>query len=158
VNPHDSDARITKMKDGGTHLAHKAEHAVDMDTGVVVAVTLQEANLGDATTVKETLAEAGVAFTELIARQADTQPQEKPRVNECGIEEVVADKGYHSGPVLKQMQTAGVRTYIPEKKQAGKRHWVGKQDQQQVVYSNRQRLQRSNGKRLPWKGSELRNR
>jgi transposase len=54
VNPHDPDARITKMKDGRTHLAHKADHAVDMDTGAVVAVTLQEAHLGDTTTVQET--------------------------------------------------------------------------------------------------------
>src|SRR6266545_1275477 len=155
VNPHDPDARITKMKDGGTHLAHKAEHAVDMDTGAVVAVTLQEAHLGDTTTVKETLAEAGTAVAELIEREADTRPLEKPQVNLGGIEEVVADKGYHSGPVLQQMQAVGVRTYIPEKKQAGKRHWVGKEDQQRLVYQNRQRLQRPKGKYLLRKRSEL---
>ena len=57
-HPHDPDAKITKMKDGRTHLAHKAEHAVDMDTGAVVAVTLQGADLGDTTTLPETLAEA----------------------------------------------------------------------------------------------------
>jgi transposase len=155
VNPHDRDARITKMKDGRTHLAHKAEHAVDMDTGAVVAVTLQEAHLGDTTTVKETLAEAGAAIAELIEREAEAQPLEKPQVNLGGIEEVVADKGYHSGPVLKQMQVAGVRTYIPEKKQAGKRHWVGKEDQQRLVYENRQRLQRPKGKQLLRKRGEL---
>jgi hypothetical protein len=33
MSPTDSDARVTKMKDGRTHLAHKAEHAVDLDTG-----------------------------------------------------------------------------------------------------------------------------
>ena len=148
VNPHDPDARITKMKDGRTHLAHKAEHAVDMDTGAVVAVTLQEAHLGDTTTVKETLAEAGTAVAELIEREAEAQPLEKPQVNLGGIEEVVADKGYHSGPTLQQMQAAGVRTYIPEKKQAGKRHWEGKEDQQRLVYANRQRLQRPKGQRL----------
>jgi transposase len=59
VNPHDRDARITKMKDGRTHLAHKAEHAVDLKTGAVLAVTLQEADQGDTTTFVETLAEAG---------------------------------------------------------------------------------------------------
>jgi len=80
VNPHDPDARITKMKDGRTHLAHKAEHAVDMDTGAVVAVTLQEAHLGDTTTVKETLAEAGTAVAELIEREAEAQPLEKPQI------------------------------------------------------------------------------
>jgi transposase len=155
VNPHDPDARITKMKDGCTHLAHKAEHAVDMDTGAVLAVTLQEADLGDTTTVKETLAEAGTRVAELIEREADTKPLKKPRVNLGGIEEVVADKGYHSGPVLKEMRAAGVRTYIPEKKQAGKRHWVGKEEEQQVVYANRQRLQRAKGKRLLRKRGEL---
>lgn len=155
VNPYDQDARITKMKDGRTHLAHKAEHAVDMDTGAVVAVTLQEAHLGDTTTVTETLAEAGVAIAELIEREAEAQPLEKPQVNLGGIEEVVADKGYHSGPILQQMQAAGVRTYIPEKKQAGKRHWVGKEDQQRLVYENRQRLQRPKGKQLLRKRGEF---
>ena len=133
VNPHDPDARITKMKDGRTHLAHKAEHAVDMDTGAVVAVTLQEADLGDTTTVKETLAEAGTTVAELIEREAEIRPAEKPQVNLGGVEEVVADKGYHSGPVLKEMKAAGVRTYIPEKKQAGKRHWVGKEEEREVA-------------------------
>lgn len=51
VNPHDGEARITKMKDGRTHLAHKAEHAVDLKTGAVLAVTLQQADQGDTTTV-----------------------------------------------------------------------------------------------------------
>jgi transposase len=155
VNPHDPDARITKMKDGSTHLAHKAEHAVDMDTGAVVAVTLQEADLGDTTTVKETLAEAGTTVAELIEREAATRPAEKPQVNLGGVEEVVADKGYHSGPVLQQMQAAGVRTYIPEKKQGGKRHWVGKEQEREAVYANRQRLQRPKGKRLLRKRGEL---
>jgi transposase len=155
VNPHDTDARITRMKDGSTHLAHKAEHAVDMDTGAVVAVTLQEADLGDTTTVMETLAEAGTTVAELIEREADIRPAEKPQVNLGGIEEVVADKGYHSGPVLKEMQAAGVRTYVPEKKQAGKRHWVGKEEEREVVYANRQRLQRPKGKRLLRKRGEL---
>ena len=155
VNPHDRDARITRMKDGRTHLAHKAEHAVDMDTGAVVAVTLQEAHLGDTTTVKETLAEAGTTVAELIEREAEARPLEKPQVNPGGIEEVVADKGYHSGPALKQMQAVSVRTYIPEKKQAGKRHWVGKEDQQRLVYANRRRLQRPKGKQLLRKRGEL---
>jgi len=155
VNPHDRDARITKMKDGRTHLAHKAEHAVDMETGAVVAVTLQAAHQGDTTTVKETLAEAGETVAELIEREAEKSPLESPQVNLGGIEEVVADKGYHSGPVLEEMKAVGVRTYIPEKKQAGKRHWVGKESQQQAVYANRQRLQRPKGKRLLRRRGEL---
>lgn len=155
VNPHDPDARITKMKDGRTHLAHKAEHAVDMETGAVVTVTLQEAHLGDTTTVQATLAQAGTTVAELIGREAEAKPLEKPHVHLGGIEEVVADKGYHSGPTLEKMHAAGVRTYIPEKKQAGKRHWVGKEDQQRLVYANRQRLQRAKGQRLLRKRGEL---
>ena len=155
VNPHDPDARITRMKDGSTHLAHKAEHAVDMDSGAVVAVTLQEADLGDTTTVKETLAEAGTTVADLIKREAETRPAEKPQVNVGGTEEVVADKGYHSGPVLQEMKAVGVRTYIPEKKQAGKRHWVGKEEQRDAVYANRQLLERTKGKRLLRKRGEL---
>lgn len=155
VNSHDPDARITRMKDGSTHLAHKAEHAVDMDTGAVIAVTVQGADLGDTTTVKETLAEAGTTMAELIEREAQIRPSEAPQVHLGGIEEVVADKGYHSGPVLQQMKAAGVRTYIPEKKQAGQRHWVGKQEERDAVYANRQRLQRAKGKRLLRKRGEL---
>jgi transposase len=79
VNPHDRDARITKMKDGRTHLAHKAEHAVDMETGAVVAVTLQEAHLGDTTTIKETLAEAGETVAELIGHEAEVVPRKRRR-------------------------------------------------------------------------------
>ena len=57
-HPHDPDAKITKMKDGRTHLAHKAEHAVDLQTGAVVAVTVQDADEGDTTTSIETLTQA----------------------------------------------------------------------------------------------------
>ena len=94
VNPHDADARITKMKDGRTHLAHKAEHAVDLKTGAVLAVTLQEADQGDTTTVIETLGQAGENGAELMGTEEANQ---KPQMHLPGIEEVVTDKGYHSG-------------------------------------------------------------
>ena len=136
-------------------MAHKAEHAVDMDTGAVVAVTLQEADLGDTTTIKETLSEAGMTVADLIEREAEMRPAEKPQVHVGGVEEVVADKGYHSGPLLQEMKATGVRTYIPEKKQTGKRHWVGKQEERDAVYANRQRLQRPKGKQLLRKRGEL---
>ena len=147
-SPIDQDARVAKMKDGSTHLAHKAEHAVDLDTGAVVALTLQGADLGDTTTVQETLAEAGLAVAELVEREAELHPAEEPKVNVEGIEELVADKGYHSGAALEQAKDLEVRTYIPEKKQAGKRHWKGKQGQQQAVYQNRQRVRGKYGKSL----------
>src|SRR5450755_2432598 len=152
VNPHDRDARITKMKDGRTHLAHKAEHAVDLETGAVLAVTLQAADQGDTATIVETLAEAGENVADLIGREA-AKPE--PGVNLAGIEEVVADKGYHSGAALVAMKEAAVRTYIPEKKQAGKRHWIGKKDEQQAVYANRQRVSGIYGKSLLRKRGEL---
>ena len=69
-SPADEDARIAKMKDGRTHLAHKAEHAVDLDTGAVLAVTLQGADRGDTTTLDETLCEAGMAVAEQVGREA----------------------------------------------------------------------------------------
>jgi transposase len=154
-SPTDQDSRIAKMKDGSTHLAHKAEHAVDLDTGAVVAVTLQAADLGDTTTVAETLADAGLAEAELVEREAELHPEEEPKVNVDGIEELVADKGSHSGAVLEQVKELEVRTYIPEKKQAGKRHWKGKQGQQQAVYQNRQRVRRDYGKSLLRRRGEL---
>src|SRR6267154_2389925 len=144
-SPADEDARIAKMKDGRTHLAHKAEHAVDLDTGAVLAVTLQSADKGDTTTLIETLAQAGENVADLIAREA---AEAEPGVNLEGIMEVVGDKGYHSGAALVRMKESGVRTYIPEKKQAGKRHWIGKKDEQQAVYANRQRVSGNYGKSL----------
>src|ERR1039458_5654900 len=73
-SPADEDARIAKMKDGRTHLAHKTEHAVDLDTGAVVAVTLQGADQGDTTTLDQTLCEAGMAVAEQIGREAELRP------------------------------------------------------------------------------------
>ena len=148
VSPTDTDARITKMKDGRTHLAHKAEHAVDLDTGAVVAATLQEADKGDTTTLDVTLCEAGEALAELAYREAELHPHEKPKVNIEGIEEVVADKGYHSGAALERVQSYQVRTYIPERQQKGRRNWQGKAGQQQAVYANRRRVQGNYGKSL----------
>jgi transposase len=147
-SPTDQDARVAKMKDGSTHLAHKAEHAVDLDSGAVVAVTLQAADLGDTTTMQETLADAGLEVANLVDREAELHPEEKPKVNVEGIEELVADKSYHSGEALEQVKELKVRTYVPEKKQPGKRHWKGKQGQQQAIYQNRQRVRGEYGKKL----------
>ena len=154
-SPIDEDARIAKMKDGRTHLAHKAEHAVDLDTGAVVAVTLQAADKGDTATLDETLIEAGMAVAELAGREAELHPEEKPKVNVHGVEELVTDKGYLSGAVLQRVKSYGVRSYIPEKKQKGKRRWQGKAEEQQAVYANRQRVQSEYGKSLLRRRGEL---
>jgi transposase len=154
-SPADADARVAKMKDGRTHLAHKAEHAVDLDTGAVVAVTLQAADKGDTTTLDETLCEAGMAVAELVRREAELQPDDKPRVNVDGIEELVADKGYHSGAAVQRMKSYDVRSYIPEKRQKGQRNWEGKAEQQQAVYQNRRRVRSSYGRSLLRRRGEL---
>jgi hypothetical protein len=116
--------------------AHKAEHAVDLDTGAAVAVTLQAADKGDTTTLDGTLCEAGMAVAELVRREAELQPDDKPKVNVDGIEELVTDKGYHSGAVVQRMKSYDVRSYIPEKQQKGRRNWEGKAEQQQAVHQN----------------------
>jgi transposase len=140
VNPHDPDARITKMKDGRTHLAHKAEHAVDLESGAIVALTLQPADAGDTSTISDTLAEA----------QKGLKAVGLPEVSE-----LVADKGYHSGERVQQLkQEEQVRTYIAEPDR-GRRKWKGKKGQQQAVYANRRRLRGERSKRLHRKRAEL---
>jgi transposase len=139
MSPADPDARITKMKDGRTHLAHKAEHAVDLSSGVLLAITLAPANEGDTTTVHKTLAEA-----QAVAREIDP----------LGVEELVADKGYHSGEVLKTLHVSGVRSYLPEPAR-GKRNWEGKAVEQKRTYENRRRVRGGRGKRLQKIRSEL---
>jgi len=141
------------MKDGSTHLAHKAEHAVDLSSGALLAVTLQGADPGDTTTIHQTLAEAGEAVAELMEHKAMTAPAEEPKVNLGGIEEAVADKGYHSGAVLQDLHETDCRSYIPEPER-GPRKWEGKADEQKQVYANR-RIRGARSKRLQRKRSEL---
>src|SRR3984893_7341848 len=135
--------------------AHKAEHAVDLDTGAVVAVTLQGADQGDTTTLDATLSEAGMAVAEQIGREAEQRPEDKPKVNVNGIEELVTDKGYHSGAVVERVKSYEVRSYIPEKQQTGRRNWQGKPTEQQAVYQNRRRVCDSYGKSLLRRRGEL---
>ena len=100
THPLDPDAKITKMKDGRTHLAHKAEHAVDLETGAVVGVTVQDADEGDTATSIETLIEA--------AAQVETV------VPDGEIKELVADKGYHSNQEFVDLEAVGVPSYISD--------------------------------------------
>jgi len=134
MNPHDADAKITKMKDGRTHLAHKAEHAVDLETGAVVAVTIQDADEGDTTTSHDTLTEA--------AEQIETVVPDGE-----GLEEVVADKGYHSNQELVDLEAVGVRSYISEPDR-GRRNWKDHPEARDAVYRNRRRIRGARGKRL----------
>jgi hypothetical protein len=84
--------------------------------GAVIPVTLQGADLGDTTTLHQTLAGTGIAVAELVEREAEVHPEEEPKVNVDGIQELVTDKGYHSGAVVEQVDGCEVRTYTPEKK------------------------------------------
>jgi transposase len=153
VSPSDPDARVAKMKDGTTHLAYKAEHAVDMETGAVIAVTLQSADLGDTTTITETLAESAENLAHLIEREAE-RSKEKPQVSLRPMAEIVADKGYHSSKTVLAVQQAEARSYIPEPKRR-RRKWDGKEAEQKVMYANRRRVKGTHGKRLLKKRGEL---
>ena len=143
-HPHDPDARITKMKDGRTHLAHKAEHAVDMETGAIVGVTLQGADHGDTTTIAETVTAAADAL-DAVATATDDHT--------AVIEEVVADKGYHSNQVLVDLAALDLRTYIAEPDR-GRRRWTRKAAARDAVYANRRRIRGARGHALQRRRSE----
>lgn len=140
-HPYDPEARITKMKDGRTHLAHKAEHAVDLESGALVTVRVQPADAGDTETVLGTLLEAGQQLAEI----AESEP--KATVNGEGPIEAVMDKGYHSGRVLCHLERVRVRSYVSEPDR-GRRRWVGKEGERQAVYANRRRIRGARGQRL----------
>ena len=143
-NPIDEEAEITKLKDGRTALAYKAENAVDMETGAIVAVTTHGGAAADTATVTETVIEAGVAVAELM----EVEPAEgESGVHPEGVQEVVADKGYHSNDVLVELAELEVRSYIAEPDR-GPRNWDGRQIEKQAVYGNRRRIQGPRGKRL----------
>lgn len=144
-HPHDPDARITKMKDGSTHLAHKAEHAVDLETGAVVAVTITPGDQGDPATMNETLAQAGERIAG-IAREVNSEERGEI-VDSDGPANLVADKGYHSNAALVGLKQSRVRSYISEPAR-GRRNWKGKAEAQAAVYENRRRIQGDHGKAL----------
>ncbi len=142
-SPQDPDAKIAKMKDGRTHLAHKVEHGVDMETGAIVSVTVQDASDGDTATLPETLT-AAAEQVELV------QPDGR------GVEELVADKGYHSDETLVALGEVGVRSYVSEPER-GRRVWQDKKTgetppakraAQQALYANRRRVHGRRGRRL----------
>ncbi len=143
-SPSDPEAEITKLKDGRTALAFKAENAVDMETGAIVAVTTHGGAAADTSTMAETVIEAGIAVAGLIdVGTAEGSYEVHPE----GVEEVVADKGYHSNDVLVELAGMDVRTYIAEPDR-GPRNWLGKAAEKAAVYGNRRRIQGNRGKSL----------
>lgn len=137
THPHDPDAKVTKMKDGRTHLAHKAEHAVDLETGAIIAVTLQGADAGDTTTIVET---AIAAADQIEDAQAEVEDPQR-------LEEIIADKGYHSNQTMVDLDAVGMRSYVSEPDR-GRRDWSAAPDAQAPVYANRRRIRGRRGRRL----------
>ena len=152
-HPHDPEARITKMKDGRTHLAHKLEHAVDMESGAVVGVTVQGTEGGDTASMYETLREASEQLGALCE-----EPECAEKVHEGWMSEVVLDKGYHSNETLVDLEEMGIRTYVSEPSR-GRRRWKrGSEEryrERDTVYSNRRRVRGDRGLGLLRKRGEF---
>jgi transposase len=156
-NPHDPDAKITKMKDGRTRLAYKPEHAVDLETGAIVAAEIHLADQGDTTTLSGTLVRAAESLREV--RDDDTVAAD---TTDLVVEEVVADKGYHSSQTLVDLEEIDLRPYISEPDR-GRRRWTARDPQRQAskraeqkaVYGNRRRQRDHRAQRLHRKRGEL---
>jgi transposase len=157
-NPNDPEAKVTKMKDGRTHLAYKNEHAVDLDSGAIVAAEIHLANEGDTTTMWGTLEKAAESLQEV---REDTQVQATCQANgvadpcELQIKATVQDKGYHSAQTLVNLEELEIRGYIAEPDR-GRQRWTAddpdeqefKRRAQQAVYRNRRRRRSRRSKAL----------
>jgi transposase len=128
-SPTDPDARIAKLKDGRTHLAYKPEHAMDLDTGAVVAAELHAADQGDTTTMPGTLASAAEHLAAVDAAPTPEAPAE-----------LIADKGYHSRDGLKALDDGQWKSRISEPKRDEFSRWHGDDEARRAVYNNRTRL------------------
>ena len=127
--PMDPEAKIAKLKDGRTRLAYKPEHAVDLDTGAIVAAEIHPADQGDTTTLPGTLEAAEVNLTAVDAAPTREAPAE-----------LVADKGYHSRDGLKELEDSAWKSRIAEKKAPDVHRWHGDTEARRAVYNNRARL------------------
>ena len=145
-NPNDPDAQITKMKDGRTHLSHKAEHSVDMDSGAIMAATIQPGAAGDTTTIYETVM--------ATVQSVDTLRRDPALEMEGALAEWVMDKGYHSNDVVVAINHIGQRSYIAEPKR-GRRKWRGNEEARDAVYANRRRIKGARGRRLMRRRGEM---
>ena len=133
------------MKDGTTHLAYKPEHAVDLDTGVVVAAPIHPADEGDTTTLAPTL--------EVAARNLDAVGLAPSEDEPCVM---VADKGYHAREQLKALDGGVWKTRIAEPEPArGYLRWHGDEAAQRAVYANRARLKSAIGRETMRRRGEL---
>jgi transposase len=144
VSPTDPEARIARMKDGTTRLAYKPEHAVDLDTGAIVAAEIHSADEGDTTTLSGTLETA----EENLASVGKAPTPEAPA--EC-----VTDKGYHSREVLKTLDKGAWKTRIAEPQRPAVSRWHGDDAARSAVYANRTRLRSAIGKEAIRRRAEL---
>ena len=128
-SPTDPDAKIAKLKDGRTHLAYKPEHAMDLDTGAVVAAEVHAADLGDTTTMPGTLASAAAHLAAVEAAPTPEAPAE-----------LVADKGYHARATLKALDGGPWKSRISEPHRDQFSRWHGDDAARRAVYNNRARL------------------
>lgn len=159
VSRTDPDARIAKLKDGRTRLAYKPEHVVDLETGAIVAATLHPADVADPASLELSLAQAaatlqatrgdapavGADGTAPTEAEGDAPPPDSARP--CA--NVVADKGYHAAALLRRLKAQRYRTYIPERRQAGRRRWTDKGGLPTAIafHQNRARGSRPLGRR-----------
>jgi hypothetical protein len=135
VSSTDPDSRIAKMKDGRTHLAYKAEHVVDLETELVLAASIRQADEADADTMVDSVMEAQTNLSEAGL--------------DASIEEAVADKGYHATDTIELADSLAIRTYIPERKPKGKRNWQGvAEEKRRAVLNNRRRTGREKSRKL----------
>ncbi len=144
-SPADPDAKITKMKDGTTHLAHKAEHAVDLGDnghGAILAVNVADAAAGDTATLTDTI----VQTTENLRAVSDDD-RVGDKISDDWMSEAVLDKGYHSKQTLLDLEEMNVRSYASEPDR-GRQNWNDQEDARDAVYANRRRIKGVRGKRL----------
>lgn len=141
-HPYDPGAEITKMKDGRTHMAHKVEHAVDMETGALVAVTIHGGCAGDSQSLEATLEETAEVLCDVLS-----EAESADKLSDTPLAEVVADKGYHSNAVLTACAEHEIRSYISEPNR-GRRNWKGKTEARDATYANRRRMRGERGKAL----------
>ena len=135
----DEEARIAKLKDGRTHMAYKPEHVVDLESGAIVSAVIHPADQVDTTTILPTLDDAQ-AKLDAVKDKEDAPSQDNTF-------DLVADKGYHSREVLKDLP-ASCRSRISEPAHKGQLRWRGDIEARDAVYGNRARLKSCKGKAL----------
>lgn len=162
----DVDARIARLKDGRTRLAYKPEHVVDLETGAIIAAEMHAADVADSASLPSSLerARANVEATAKRAEEETKGDDNEPRGGSGAVEssnndkvEVVADKGYHKAALLRQLDDAGFRTYIPERRQKARRSFCDKGGSAtaRVFHANRARVARTKSKALHRRRGEL---